>query len=247
MITRDGKLIGRFENDDVFKTRVSALYASYGDRSDCGFYVQKNGRGQITAVISDVDKNINISCLPSADISELKEFLYFIGCRSLMCRSDVHDMLGFDFKKVGFVVEKSSCSSPPKKPSSLLTPQYSEFSYKSVYKILKACGFELPPYYMWLSDIALRAKHKTAGVYLLRENGTDASTVSELFIAENAVMLGAVGTLPSFRGMGLAGQLVTYAADKNIICGRRAELLCEEKRLSFYLSLGFNVVGEWKQ
>ena len=60
-------------------------------------------------------------------------------------------------------------------------------------------------------------------------------------VSTYAVYLGAVATHPQMRGRGLAGDLVLRLAK----CGKRAEILCKEHRVSFYTSLGFSQIGEF--
>ena len=140
--------------------------------------------------------------------------------------------------ETGYIMRYSGIDRTPK--TRTITPLDADFSYREVYDLLLKCGFSLGAYEPWLGDLALRVRRGAANVLAVRDRAT-ICTASVLFESESAVYLGAVATHPSARGRGLGGDLVLSLAQ----CGKRAEILCKEHRVSFYTSLGFSQIGEF--
>ena len=156
-------------------------------------------------------------------------------------------------KELGFVSSKSSYTvrfGTPKK-SGLSRPVTSCGVYElaDIYDILNRAGFVgLPDRAAWLCDVSARVKARTAMGATIIEDGQKAACAMVLFMTGKAALIGAVATLPDFRGRGLAGHLVTTLALQMIDTGKRAELLCANNDLlAFYEDIGFEPVGFWAQ
>lgn len=239
MIARTEKGIRDFCKKDVFGTRTIGYLDTYGmDVPEADFYVQ-TADGQITAVLSSVYSEGSLTCSENADFEELSHFIMFLGLRSLLCDRKICKRLSLPEDSFGYVMLFQSSDRMPK--HTFLTPDYPDFKYREVYELLKQCAFSLGDYNTWLGDFALRVRKNTAKVLAFRENGKTLSTASVLFESEDAVYLGAVATDPSCRGRGLGGDVVLSLAN----CGKRAEILCKEHRVTFYESLGFSRNGEF--
>ena len=80
----------------------------------------------------------------------------------------------------------------------------------------------------------------TAKPLIAQIDGKNAGCAMVLFRTDKAALLGAVATVPEFRGKGVARSLVTKLAFGEIADGRRAELLCKNDSIvEFYKSIGF--------
>lgn len=69
-------LLRQYEQTDLFSVRVLALAESYGcDYNFARFYVQRTESGQMTAVLSYLDRDCTLSLTENADREELTAFL----------------------------------------------------------------------------------------------------------------------------------------------------------------------------
>jgi GNAT superfamily N-acetyltransferase len=244
MITSDTTGLDIFCGRDVFGTRIAAYYKAYKDIGGARFFVQRNASGEVTAAISDVGGAVTLCCSEGSGFDELSSVLKFCGAKSVMCGGEYGDKLKLIKTGYGSIVEA---------PAGIVaganvvyvTSASEAFSFKGVYDTLNACGFITGGYPGWLADISLRIRRGTAEMLIITDGDTVAATASALFVTEEAVLLGAVGTMPEYRGRGYAGALVRALASEHTSSGRRTELLCEPHRLSFYTSLGFCETGKW--
>lgn len=244
----------RFCERDVFGTRIFSLFSVYGQNEtvfkNSSFFVQENDT-QITAALSLTDGFGTLSCTRDADFEEIREFLLFKGFSSLQCSNISAEKLGFPVTSDGFVVRfenafEADTSSDKSKNSSpvILNSPYSA-DFKGVYSVLCKCDFDMPDYETWLADFSLRMRRGKSEMCTVAVDGKTVASASALFITDSAVLLGAVCTLPEFRGSGYAGENVTFLAKKHLSEGRRVELLCKEKLVPFYERLGLHPVGRW--
>lgn len=82
-------LLRQYEQTDLFSVRVLALAESYG--CDCNFarfYVQRTESGQMTAVLSYLDRDCTLSLTENADREELTAFFAAMGYGTLLCTAD---------------------------------------------------------------------------------------------------------------------------------------------------------------
>lgn len=236
----------RLCGNDVFGTRIEAYLLTYG--TDCAFasfYVQSTDE-KPCAVLCVIEDTVTLCCDNGADYQELSAFLNALCFRHLLADARV-------MKNLGFVPSKSSYTvrfGAPKK-SGLNRPVTTCGVYEltDIYDILNQANFVgLPGRTVWLSDVSARVKARTAMGVTIAEDGQKAACAMGLFITEKAALIGAVATLPAFRGRGFAGHLVTTLALQMIDTGKRAELLCANNDLlAFYEDIGFEPVGFWAQ
>ena len=225
---------------DVFGTRTAGCFRTYGAaHPDVSFYAQVLN-DVCTGVMSVSFGSGSLTVTPEAELSEWAQFVRFLGLDSLLCARKTARAMEIPETESGFVMRYAGAERVPKTP--FITPLDRVFSYREVYDLLNECGFQLGAYEPWLGDLALRVRRGTANVLAVREQ-TTVSTACVLFDSGSAVYLGAVGTHPSVRGRGLAGDLVLRLAQ----CGKRVEILCKAHRVSFYTSLGFQQIGEFSQ
>ena len=82
-------LLRQYEQTDLFSVRVLALAESYGcDYNFARFYVQRTESGQITAVLSYLDRDCTLSLTENADREELTAFFAAMGYGTLLCTAD---------------------------------------------------------------------------------------------------------------------------------------------------------------
>lgn len=233
-----------FCTHDVFGTRISAYFMTYGTGfSFASFYLQESGN-QITAAVCRIDGNMTICCKKNADIEELNEFIDIVGYSSLMCDADICGGLNLKSQKTGYIVEFKES----KKTSENKEICFSNgFELSDIYDILNRSGFDgLPEKLQWLQDVSTRLKKSTAYAEAINENGKPAACAMVLFETEKAALIGAVATVPECRGKGYAGALVSALAGEMAEKKKRAELLCANNSIyDFYSRLGFVKTGEW--
>jgi len=234
----------RFCEKDVFGTRISAYYSTYGTEFAFAlFYLQEIDQ-DVTAAISKIDGSVTLCCKENADFEELAEFLSVIGFESLMCSAETCGNLMLKPKKTGSVVEFKGSKKTSEKCSKILT---SGFELTDIYDILKRSDFDgLSERLPWLSDVSYRMKMSTASAKVAEAEGKAVACAMVLFETGSAALIGAVATLPEFRGRGFAGELVTSLAAEMTPKNKRTELLCAEGSIiDFYNKIGFEKTGEW--
>lgn len=230
-----------FCDRDVFGTRIKAYFNCYSTDYDfVKFWVQLNDSGNVTAAISRVDGDMTITA-ENADYEELLQFVKIVGFNTIQCKRSVAEKLTSDETLWGYVVrfenEKENIEIGLKR----------NFDLKEIYAIIKAENLtgvgELLP---WLSDTTFRVNRNTAQPLLAEVDGENAGCAMVLFRTDKAALLGAVATVPKFRGRGIARALVTRLANEELKSGRRTELLCKNDSIvDFYKSIGFKAVDEW--
>lgn len=244
MITSDTSGLAEFCGRDVFGTRIAALHKAYEGVGGAEFFTQRGTDGHTLAAISNVGGAVTLCCTDSSDLDELSAFIRFTRAENVLCDGAYGEKFGLKRTGSGNVVEVPS-NIKAETDLMFVTNADEAFSYKGIFDTLGACDFAVGNFSDWLADISLRVRRGTAEMVSVSEDGIVAATASALFITESAVLLGAVGTLPPFRGKGYAGALVRSLAQKYTAGGRRTELLCEAHRLSFYKSIGFRKTGQW--
>lgn len=230
-----------FCNRDVFGTRIKAYFNCYSTDYDfVKFWVQTDVSGAVTAAISRVDGDITLTA-ENADYEELLQFIKIVGFNTIQCKRSVAENLTSDETLWGYVVRFEN------KKENLEISLKRNFDLKEIYAIIKAENLtgvgELLP---WLSDTTFRVNRNTAQPLLAEVDGENAGCAMVLFRTDKAALLGAVATVPNFRGRGIARALVTRLANEELKSGRRTELLCKNDSIvDFYKSIGFKAVDEW--
>lgn len=230
-------------SNDVFGTRISAYFMTYGNEFDFfNSWIQINDNNQPCAAICLINGHMTLTCTKGADFEELAAFVEMTNFTSLQCERSVAKKLSLTQNLWGYVVRFDK-----KSDFSLKLEEPLVIDYKEIYSLIKNAGligvFEYLP---WLSDIKYKEKKGTAKIAAASVNGKIASSAMALFITKNAALLGAVATDPAQRGKGLAGALVTKLGNEMLEQKKRVELLCaNDSIVNFYKSLGFKIVGEW--
>ncbi|MBQ8575965.1 MAG: GNAT family N-acetyltransferase [Clostridia bacterium] len=230
-----------FCDRDVFGTRIKAYFNCYSTDYDfVKFWVQLDDSGNVTAAISRVDGDMTLTA-ENTDYEELLQFVRIVGFNTIQCKRSVAQNLTSDETLWGYVVRFEN------EKENLDISLKSYFDLKEIYAIIKAENLtgvgELLP---WLSDTTFRVNRNTAQPLLAEADGENAGCAMVLFRTDKAALLGAVATVPRFRGRGIARALVTRLANEELKSGRRTELLCKNDSIvDFYKSIGFKAVDEW--
>lgn len=124
---------------------------------------------------------------------------------------------------------------------------------RAYYPLLRACfGDTLPPFDSWYADVSHRLRHGGCRLLGIEADGrlaAGAMTTAECGPWESdagAAVIGAVATLPGYRGRGFASRCVTSLAAA--LQAENREVLLSPKNSpaqALYAKLGFAVCGEW--
>ena len=106
----------------------------------------------------------------------------------------------------------------------------------------------LPPFDAWYTDVSHRVRHGLCRLMGIRRDGKPVAAAMTTAEDGDRLLIGAVATLPDYRGQGLAGRLVTTLAAigqqeaKHVLLSPKNE---GAERL--YTRLGFTVCGRYGQ
>ena len=236
------KILHDFCERDPFGANISAYRKAYGDSlTEIMFWLQFVD-GIPRGAISRVDGAVTVCADIDADYEELREFLDFMGFSSLKCELSVMIRLGYNCAKTGSVVRFISGKSCD---NASIICSFTD-DYKTVFDILKKCEFEgLNDYSYWLADVSHRCRHNVTKIMLGRAEDKSVTCASALFITDKIAFLGAVGTLPEYRGRGYARKTVDTLAEHFKNEGKAVYLFCKDSLVPFYEKIGFKKEGSW--
>lgn len=229
---------------NAFGTRIEASLFAFEEGEYENLFWQQTAAEKVTALLCRIGGTVTLAAEKTADFEELASFLQAVGYSALICEKEACDKMKIVPDSTGSMLELVAAAEQGKALSVTQQPDL-----KGVFELLKNSGFEnLGSWENWLADISMRVKLGSARVHAIIENGRVVSTVSELFIAENAVFLGAVATDKQLRGRGLGSALVCKTAAEITGLGKRAQLFCANGNIiRFYEQIGFKRVGSWAQ
>ncbi len=234
----DLKILREFCGTDVFGCRALAPLEAYGTAYPfLSAWVQREG----DMPISLITKSYGAVTLyaPGPDTEQQRElctFLEVIGYDSLMTEaySWIRQRAG---DETGIVMRHTGPS------KDILLPDETEYCrddrFRDLYSVLQQSMPEETPqdYSAWLVDLSHRIRHDAADSVLLRKGKESVATASILARTEDAVYIGAVGTIPEEQGNGYASAAVTDLMTR--YPDRPAYLFCRPSLVSFYERLGF--------
>ncbi len=224
-----------FTHADIYSVRIFSLLMAYG----CGypfarFYRQINENGEITAVLSVLDKDITVSFCSGADRDELSEFISVIGFSSVLC----DELLDIDAGYESGTVMKTD------KTVELVLPYIEIDEYPPLFDLYNFIDYGENHFEAWYVDINHRIRHGCAKAVTLNVDDEIISSAIFSSIYENCAILTGVQTKPEFRKMGYGSALVS---DMCCNFGGTVYLMRESGRNeSFYKKLGFESTGRWR-
>lgn len=207
--------------------KIRALLLAYGTKYDfCRFYVSEE------VVLCETDGSFVVCELNErVDLSELAEFLGFVGFSELFCSERVGGALSKILKcNAQRVNIMRFCGEPAEIDGVDREPPLDE-----VFGIL-AASFELD-YGKWYTDMSHRIRHGVANARRL-----DGSALIIQHDINGEALLSQIATFPEQRGKGNASRLILS------VCAELSEsdvyVICEDKLLRFYRKLGFDKVAD---
>ena len=230
----------KFCSRDVFGTRIACLYNCYSTDYDfVRFWKQTDDNGNIISALSRIDGDATLTST-GENAEELYTFLKIVGFRTVQCEKKIAELMGAESSHDGYVVEYKGGNNKIKEIQS-----DNIFRPKEIYDIIKKSKLVgVGDYLPWLSDTTFRLNRGAAVVLSAQADGKTVACAMKLFSTDTAVLLGAVATLPEYRGRGMACSLVTRLAESEK--NKRVELLCKHDSIvEFYKSIGFEVKNEW--
>jgi len=231
--------------DNALCARIDALVRTYaGESAFAGFYLQENG-GMPTALVGLVDGAATVFCLDGADFDELSSFLMIRSYRSILCETSFCERLGIQPDASGPLLKLRS--SRPSERAFTAGRKAGRFELENVFGVLAAAGMvkavEKGP---WLADVAARLNSGSSDVFAVFEGGEAVACAMIVHASSSAAVIGAVATLPAYRGRGYAKGLVVHASEQAAGTGRSVYLLCESAAMQqFYSGCGFEPHGSW--
>jgi len=221
-----------FEPWDIYSACVLAAYRSYFDMPECQFWRQDD-----VSVISLVDGFALFATQKNADFEELVAFLHMQPWSRLQCDAEIAAKLHFPVEWRSALFRFAASKKENASDSVAVADDPGE-----VYDILARCFPDMKNRNDWMADLALRWRRGTAKSWTIAADGAAVCTASAIALTEQYAYLGAVGTLPEARGRGLAGRLLTHAAEALAV--REVWLSCREELRGFYESIGFERTGD---
>ena len=196
----DKSELNSYARIDIFSVRIQSLLYAYG----CGysfarFYAQRDGKGEITAIISCLDGNMTISLTESADKNELIMFSNAVGFSSLLCDESLEMECGYEsgvvmksFRKIELFCDFTETDEYPD-----LLDLYNFIDYGAI-------SFD-----SWYVDISFRIRHGAAKAVALKRGDEIISSAILSSIYKNKAVLTGVRTRSEFRSNGYASALVS--------------------------------------
>lgn len=221
---------------DIFSVRVLSLLGAYGCKYPFArFYRQIDECGNITAILSILDKDITVSYDEhSTDKDELSQFVTVIGYDTVLCAE--LPIVSENYES-GFIMKSE-------KKIELSKARADINDYPNLFDLYSFIGYGSNSFEAWYVDINHRIRHGFAKAFTLEVDNEIISSAIFSSIYNDSAILTAVQTKPELRGMGYASALVS-----SICCDFSGEVyLMREngKNESFYEKLGFKNVGIWR-
>ena len=115
--------------------------------------------------------------------------------------------------------------------------------YASLYAVF---GDSLPPFDSWYADVHSRFRQGRCRIAAINRDGHVAATAMTTAECEGAALIGAVATLPAFRGQGFASACVRTLTARLLDEGKRVLLSPKNERAAvLYRKLGFVPCGSY--
>ena len=220
---------------DIFSVRILSLLGAYGCKYPFArFYRQIDEGGNITAILSVLDRDITVSYDKIADREELAKFVSVIGYDSVLC-SELPIVSGAC--ESGAIMQTDKTYELPNRFGAVN-------EYPNLLELYNFIGYGANSFDAWYVDINHRIRHGFAKAFTLEIGGEIVSSAIFSSIHNKCAILTAVRTKPELRGTGYATALIS-----SICCdfGGTIYLMRENgKNESFYKKLGFKNTGIWR-
>lgn len=210
----------------------------YKDGSDNAFK-QVNDKGEAIAFLSSVDGNFTLITTENTDFDEIKEFLSFFGCKSVV--SDVP--LSKAAKSYALFKSESNKFSENAFDYCFLNSASTVEEYREIHSLLFVD--EKSDFDSWYCDFSKKTVNNDAKAICLKQGENIASIAAAPLIYKKTAIISGVYTLENCRSKGYSGatvhRLVEELKKENIT---EIYLWCEKHLEAFYDKLGFKRVGD---
>lgn len=235
------KEIEKFEEfNGVNSPLIPRIFSAFKYKSGSdNAWKQVDGDGKIIAYLSSVDGNITLITTENTDYEEIKEFLAFCGCNSVV--SDVPITSSAKsyalFKFVGTEISGMDFDYCSLEKSSTVN-QYKNF-YSLIFADVKG-DFD-----SWYCDFSKKIVNNDAKAVCLKQEEKLVSIATAPMIYKNKAIISGVYTLENYRKQGFSRatikRLIEELNNDNIT---EIYLWCEKQLEEFYNKLRFQKIGE---
>lgn len=228
------------EISGVFSPLIPRIFSAYryktgGDNA----WKQITEDGKITTLISSVDGNFTLIATKQTDFEELKEFIGFMGCSSILSNVPVTSSPKNQYSLFKFCGEETKESDFDflSLDSISTVTQYREF-YSLLFSDLQI-DFD-----NWYCDFSKRIVNGDAVAVALTQSEKLVSVATTPMIYENKAIISGVFTLNDFRNKGYSKATIYKLIEKlKEVNVKEIYLWCEKELEEFYCKLGFIKTG----
>ncbi|MDD2956311.1 MAG: GNAT family N-acetyltransferase [Oscillospiraceae bacterium] len=237
----DPGFLAYLQREDVFAAYIDTRYRTFGqDLRRVAFWKQEEQAVTGAASLNDGEL---ILC-GDFDPEELCAFVGMSGCRSVTGPYRLLSPLSehFDRGLTARTILKFSPERALPPGGELFQPRLEE-----VFSVLSRVFEELRdmPFDMWYTTVSHKVRHGLALVAGEEVDGVLAATAGIYNQNSGIAVLGAVATLPEYRGRGCAGRLVSSLALRAMEEGRAPYIVSKNDHARrLYEKLGFAPVGQ---
>ena len=144
----------------------------------------------------------------------------------------------------GWAVETGDVMTPAR-PFSPVTA--AEWPAREIYPLLRECfGETVPPFEAWYGDVNHRQRHGLCRIAAVGAGGIPVASAMTTAECRGGAVIGAVATLPAYRGRGYASACVSSLTARLQTEGRRIYLSPKnDYAAKLYAKLGYVPCGGW--
>ncbi|MBQ6019210.1 MAG: GNAT family N-acetyltransferase [Clostridia bacterium] len=220
---------------DNFGCRILSSWSAFGDDP------------ALTTMVSDGGAALSFkggaAVVCGQNDPELTECLAFLGCREIFSPAHIGYPPGYDVS-----------TGPVALLSELRDTDFGraeKIDAEKLREIWPVIVSDLPgivsqPFGEWYVELSHRLRHGNARIYAVREGGKIVSVAMTAAESDFAAVIGFVRTLKEYRGRGFASGLCAVLGNELLREKKRVYISCGENRLSFYESIGYRKVFDWK-
>lgn len=225
------------ERDTECSARIHSLRNAYGNTDLVRFYTDEAG---VSLALLDGVATLDMAENPT---EEWQAFIRLLpDLRILHTAGTAEKWLS--------AIENMDCTSGKlMRFTGKIPPQNTiEASYKleDLYSLLQSGFTALPPFDSWYVDVSHRVRHNTCHLAVVVRDGVPVSMAMTVAETQQAAVIGAVVTAPSYRRQGLASRCITnllaQLADKRTVWIAPVDTIAEQ----LYARLGFTICESQK-
>ena len=220
---------------DPFGCRIMATYLTYGlGESFARFWLQYDGKGNVTAVVGSLDNGITVCAKGKYDHEEIDTFVRMLAGQTGALRPVREGELAD-----GLVMRLDRSQPTDYSGDIEINP-----TGEDLYSVLESCpglGFDVPPFAAFYNDIKRRVKAKTAICALLRHDVMPVSCAA-VHRSGNVSVLTMCATVPEYRGKG-CGSNCTKALIARLPSDSDVYVFALPGMCGYYEKMGFRIVG----